>query len=164
MGDETKQECLEKTRKRYWRAGRKYKRIILDEFCATWGYHRKYAIALLNAGGSKRTDRRGRPARYGKQEHTVLERIWLVANRPCSRRLKAILPVWLPFYEQHHDRLDKEAKKKAIEGGKIKGEIKEGNVVTRIRFTDTTQKLAQFVAAAGDGLFSNEPLRFERVR
>jgi len=106
MGDETKRECLEKTRWRYNRAGRRGKKIILDEFCATWSYHRKYAIALLNQKASKHTACRGRPARYGKKEHMVLERIWLVANRPCSRRLKAILPAWVPFYEQEHDRLD----------------------------------------------------------
>ena len=114
MGDETKQECLERTRWRYRRAGRKYKKTILDEFCATWGYHRKYAIALLNQKASKRGDRRGRPARYGKEEHTVLERIWLVANRPCSRRLKAILPNWVPFYEQQYDRLDRSTRKNLL--------------------------------------------------
>jgi len=114
MGDETRQECLEKTRWRYRRAGRKYKKIILDEFCATWSYHRKYAIALLNQKAAKRADRRGRPARYGKKEHTVLERIWLVANRPCSRRLKAILLGWLPFYEQEYDRLDAPTRKNLL--------------------------------------------------
>jgi len=114
MGDETRQECLEKTRWRYRRAGRKYKKIILDEFCATWSYHRKYAIALLNQKAAKRADRRGRAARYGKKEHTVLERIWLVANRPCSRRLKAILLGWLPFYEQEYDRLDAPTRKNLL--------------------------------------------------
>ena len=112
MDNDTKQECLEKTRKRYRKAGRPHKRIILDEFCATWGYHRKYAIALLNASASKGAGRRGRPAQYGKKEHMVLERIWLAANRPCSRRLKAILPDWLPFYEHEYDRLDVSTRKK----------------------------------------------------
>ena len=60
--------------------------------------------------------------------------------------------------------MDKEAKKKAIQDGKIKGEIKEGDGGTRVRFTDTTENLAKFVAAAGDGLFADEPLRFKRVR
>ena len=59
---------------------------------------------------------------------------------------------------------NKDAKKKAIQDGKIKGEIKEGDGGTRIRFTDTTENLAKFVAAAGDGLFVDEPLRFERVQ
>ena len=84
MGAETKQECLEKTRRRYRGAGRRYKKIILDEFCATWDYNRKYAIDLLNGKTARRKGHRGRLTRYGKKEHTVLERIWLVANRPCS--------------------------------------------------------------------------------
>lgn len=106
MGNETKQECLDKTRKRYKKAGRKGKKVILDEFCATWDYNRKYAIDLLNREDSKRESPRGRPARYGKKEHIVLERIWLIATRPCSRRLKYMLPTWLPFYEQQYGRLD----------------------------------------------------------
>ena len=28
----------------------------------------------------------------------VLRDIWVVTNLPCSKRLKVILPVWLPFY------------------------------------------------------------------
>jgi len=114
MDGETKQECLEKTRWRYRGAGRKYKKIILDEFCATWDYNRKYAIDLLNGKTAKRKGRRGRPARYGKREHRVLERIWLAANRPCSRRLKAILPAWVPFYEQQYDRLDASTRKNLV--------------------------------------------------
>ena len=106
MGAETKQECIERTRSRYVRAGRKGKRTILDEFCATWGYHRKYAIALLNKKATKGVDRRGRPKLYCKKEHRVLERIWLVATRPCSSRLRSMLPTWLPFYERKYGRLD----------------------------------------------------------
>jgi len=60
--------------------------------------------------------------------------------------------------------MDKEAKKKAIQDGKIKGEIKEGDSGTRIRFTDTTENLAEFVATAGDELFADKTLRFNRVR
>ena len=53
MSNETRQECLKKTRPRYQGAERKYKKIILDEFCATWGYNRKYAIDLLNGKTAK---------------------------------------------------------------------------------------------------------------
>jgi hypothetical protein len=27
-----------------------------------------------------------------------LKRVWLAANLPCSKRLRAVLPLWLPFY------------------------------------------------------------------
>lgn len=59
---------------------------------------------------------------------------------------------------------NKDAKKTAIQDGKIKGEIKEGDGGTRVRFTDTTENLAKFVAAASDGLFADEPLRLKQVR
>ena len=57
--------------------------------------------------------------------------------------------------------MNNKAKSEAIEGGRIKGEIKDA---TFVRFTDTTENLAQFVVAAGDELFSDDPLRLERVR
>jgi hypothetical protein len=33
-----------------------------------------------------------------------------------------------------------------------------------VLFTDTTENLAKFVAEAGDGLFSKDALRLERVK
>ena len=52
---------------RYRGAAREDKGRILDEFCATTGYHRKYALRLLNGPppGPERPRRRRRPATYG---------------------------------------------------------------------------------------------------
>jgi len=61
--------------------------------------------------------------------------------------------------------IDGDAKKRAIEAGKIKGAIEkdqDGN--TRFHFTDTTENLARFVAESGDTLFSKDALRLERVK
>jgi hypothetical protein len=100
MVQQSKREYVAAIMGRYLRAGREYKRRILDEFCAVCGYHRKHAIRLLNRrpGGPKRKP--GRPAAYGEAERQVLETIWLGANRPCSKRLKAAVPIWLPYYER----------------------------------------------------------------
>ncbi len=57
--------------------------------------------------------------------------------------------------------MDNQAKRKAIEAGKVQGEMKANN---RYRFTDTTENLARLVAAERRHLFAEEPLRFERVR
>ncbi len=58
--------------------------------------------------------------------------------------------------------INDDAKRQAIESGKVKGEIDPKNKSSR--FTDTTENLARFVAEAGDGLFSKTPwLRLERV-
>ena len=67
-------------------------------------FHRKHAIRLLR--GFKRftkpkPKRRGKPPVYQKEEILKpLKQIWLAANLPCSKRLKAILPIWLPGYVQ----------------------------------------------------------------
>jgi hypothetical protein len=56
--------------------------------------------------------------------------------------------------------MDGNAKKRAIEAGKIKGVIKEHQPA---RFTDTTKNLARFVAAEDKALYPNEPIRLERI-
>ena len=48
MGKNERQAYLKAIRSRYRRARKKTKAGILDEFCAVCGYHRKYAIRLLN--------------------------------------------------------------------------------------------------------------------
>jgi hypothetical protein len=104
MSPRSKREYTEALHKRYKNASRRKKTVILDEFCATSGYHRKYAIVILK--GFKRfrkpvRKKRGPKPLYQKNEIVKpLKRIWLAANLPCSKRLKAILPVWLPGYTQ----------------------------------------------------------------
>jgi hypothetical protein len=44
MSPRSKREYTEAIHKRYKNASRFEKKVILDEFCATTGYHRKYAI------------------------------------------------------------------------------------------------------------------------
>ncbi len=102
MSPRSKREYVEAVSLRYKRSSRKAKTRILDEFCATCGYHRKYAIQMLR--GFKRFTRskrkkRGRKPVYGREDILKpLKRIWLAANLPCSKRLKAILALWLPGY------------------------------------------------------------------
>jgi len=105
MSPRSKRECVEAVHRRYKNASRSERTIILNELCATCGYNRKYAIRLLR--GFKRFTKpkprkRGKPAVYQKEEILVpLRRIWLEANLPCSKRLQAILPLWLPGYGQY---------------------------------------------------------------
>ena len=61
--------------------------------------------------------------------------------------------------------IDGEAKKRAVEIGKIKGKIEkdqDGNA--RAMFTDTTENLVKFITAAGDDLFRKDVLRLQRVK
>jgi hypothetical protein len=112
MSSRSKREYLEAIYLRYKRAFRKEKAVILDEFCATCGYHRKHAIRLLRKFRrfiKPKHKKKGRKSLYNKNAIVKpLKRIWLAANLPCSKRLKAILPLWLPGYLQSHGDLDEE--------------------------------------------------------
>ena len=102
MSPRAKREYRETIHLRYKNASRHEKTTILDEFCATCGCHRKHAIRVLR--GSKRftkpkPKKRGKPPVYQKEAIiNPLKEIWLAANLPCSKRLKVILPIWLPGY------------------------------------------------------------------
>ena len=104
MSPRSKKEYLEAIYLRYKSASLKQKSVILDEFCATSGYHRKHAIRLLRnykRFTKTKSKKRGRKPLYRKDAILKpLKRIWLTANLPCSKRLKAILPLWIPGYVQ----------------------------------------------------------------
>lgn len=104
MSPRSKKEYIEAIFLRYKKASRKQRSVILDEFCATCKYHRKHAIRLLRRFKrfvKPKLKKRGRSPAYPR--NTILKplkRIWLAANLPCSKRLKVILPLWLPGYVQ----------------------------------------------------------------
>jgi hypothetical protein len=98
MSARAKREYVAAIYERYRQAGRRDKGHILSEFCAVTGYHRKATIRLLNhpAPGAVRP-RRQRPLRYGVSTIEALRAIWTAAGYPWSVRLKALLPLWLPW-------------------------------------------------------------------
>lgn len=114
MSGNSKKEYWEKIRWRYRRSGRLGKGRILDEFCQVCGYERKYAIKLLNRRKAHTLRRPGPKPHYGKTEVAVLRQIWLAADQMCSKRLKAALPLWLPYYEGHHGELGLEIRTKIL--------------------------------------------------
>ena len=98
----TKHEYRVAITERYRKAGRKYKKLILDEFCRICGYHRKHAIRLLNETPATAKGLRGAQPKYDADVIHILEEIWLATNRICSKLLKAALPTWLPHYRKDH--------------------------------------------------------------
>jgi hypothetical protein len=115
MSSRSKREYLEAIHRRYKAGTRKQKKLILDEFCAACGYHRKHAIRLLKKFrrfSKPKQKKKGRASIYQTEEIMIpLKRIWLAANLPCSKRLKAVLPLWLPGYAQQYGRLSAEVTK-----------------------------------------------------
>jgi hypothetical protein len=112
MSPRSKREYTKAVFERYRNAPRKEKTSILDEFCATLGYHRKHAIRLLRKFKRFRKPKYKKRGRRPIYSHPPilkpLKQIWLAANLPCSKRLKPILPLWLPGYMQHFGPLPNE--------------------------------------------------------
>ena len=102
MSPQFKREYVEAVFLRYKKASRSEKTAILDEFCATCNCHRKHAIRVLRKFKSfvkPKAKKRGRTSVYNKEPILKpLRLIWKASNLPCSKRLKAILPLWLPGY------------------------------------------------------------------
>jgi hypothetical protein len=103
MRKTSKQEYLFEIRERYLVAPKKQQSIILDEFTRVCQYNRKYAIRLLNTSSKKLKQmpcrRPGRPKHYDSPELLqFLTRLWQATNLACSKRLKAMIPLWLPWY------------------------------------------------------------------
>ena len=94
-----RREYLRAIYERYHRSSTAKKGPILDEFCRICDYHRKYAIRLLNGPRPEAhpRPRRSRGPSYGRLVIQALAQLWEAAGYPWSVRLKAMLPIWLPW-------------------------------------------------------------------
>jgi len=118
MSIRTREEVLVKLRRRYERAGPEHKRKLLDQAQELLGYHRKSAIRVLRkqakAVGPVRI--KGRPRSY---EPGVLlpwlRPIWQATDYACGRRLVAMMPEWVPAYEEHEKKLPAEVREKLLQ-------------------------------------------------
>lgn len=100
LGNKGRWEYLRAIYERYRAAGRKEKQVILSEFCANTGYHRKYAIRLLNGPPPEKQRarrQRRRALAYSQETLGILTAVWESAGYPWSVRLKALLPMWMPW-------------------------------------------------------------------
>jgi hypothetical protein len=108
---------MRKLRRRYETAGAEHKRKLLDQAQELLGYHRKAAIRALRQPAVERGPRiiTGRPVEY---EPSLLGRwlrpIWRATDYACGRRLVAMLPEWIPAYEQHERRIPGEVREKLL--------------------------------------------------
>lgn len=103
MSYQARHELLVQVAPRYREATRKQKSIILDEFIASTGYSRKYAIRVLTlpivpTAGKKK---RGRRKLYGEDVQEALLVAWAAANYIASKRLAPFLEELVPILEHH---------------------------------------------------------------
>jgi len=117
MSFQTNRELLARTAPRYREASRKKKTVILNEFIASTGYKRKYAIRLLSLREipSVKTIKRPRARYYGKEVEEALLVAWAAANYIASKRLAPFLEELVPALERHgHLKLTEELRSQLI--------------------------------------------------
>ena len=101
---------------RYRSATKQEKALILDEFTAVTGFHRKHAIRLLNAGPCGKPQvkyRRGTV--YDEAVRQALVVLWEASDRICGKRLKPLIPLLVDALERHgHLQLDASVRTKLL--------------------------------------------------
>lgn len=114
-----KKAVTKEVAKRYKRASKNEKGIILNEFLSLTGYHRTYASWLLSNHGRNirvshrlvvetAVSRNKRPKRqreriYGDKVQRALKKIWLIMGCICGKRVAPILKEVIPRLKEHHE-------------------------------------------------------------
>lgn len=118
MSQKTRVEVLTKLRQRYKSAGKEHKSKLLTQAQELLGYHRKAAIRALRASAPTVSGPRiltGRPLMYDPQILLPsLRKIWEATDFACGVRLAAMLPEWIPAYEQYEKSLSEEVREKLL--------------------------------------------------
>ena len=116
----SRKELTRVTARRYRRASRKGKGVILNEFVAGTGYNRAYAAMLLGHYGLRKVamdtrgavrivatkavrKAKGRPRTYGKEVQVAVEKLWRRFGYVCGKRLVIVIRSCLPYLENHRD-------------------------------------------------------------
>jgi hypothetical protein len=103
-----RREVVAVVAKRYRSSDRSAKGRILDELCATTGWHRKHAVRALRQDEPVTEEDvealRERKRRYGATIKDALTALWEASDRVCGKRLKVMIPTLLPALERN-DRL-----------------------------------------------------------
>jgi hypothetical protein len=100
LSGSARRELIDAVRARYRSSEPTGKRLILQEFTALTGYHRKSAIRVLNGeAGESDTAAPRRPRIYDDAFCRTLVVLWEASDRVCGKRLCALLPVLVPALE-----------------------------------------------------------------
>jgi hypothetical protein len=100
-----RREVVSAVAERYRSARRAGKGRILDELCATTGWHRKHAVRALRQREAVtvlgQEAPRARRRRYDATIKDALTALWEASDRVCGKRLKVMIPTLLRPLEQH---------------------------------------------------------------
>ena len=117
MSLQSRRELLAVVAPRYRTAQGQERTHILEEFVGSLGYHRKYALVLLNHPITKAAARkpRQRSRRYTFSVQQALLTCWRATNGICSKRLVPYLPELVAVLERVGElRVDAETKTRLL--------------------------------------------------
>ena len=90
-----RQAITKEMARRYKRASKRERGLMLDELCALAGYNRSYAARLLRnrarPAPRRGTARRGRRALYTGELLPALRKLWATLDGLCGKRLVAVM-------------------------------------------------------------------------
>jgi hypothetical protein len=154
MSQRTRKEVLEKLRRRYKTAGEEHKRKLLDQAVQMLGYHRKAAIRALGRATVERGPLilTGRPVEYEPNLLVPwLRPIWQATDYACGRRLVAMLPEWIPAYEEYEKRMPGEVREKLL--------LASGRTLDRLLEPLRSQRTGRSLTRPGTLLRQQIPIR-----
>ncbi len=96
--NEPRGEHIKRIQERYQHGSRAQKTAMLTEFCLTWDVDRKHAIKLIRGTRGSEKKRAGQKPRYDERLIKHLLVLWDSMERIHPKRMKAGVPIWLPFY------------------------------------------------------------------
>lgn len=96
--NEPRTEHIKRIQERYRGSDKRKKSMILSEFCLTWNIDRKHAIKLLNGSRGGPRKKAGRKPQYDSALVRHITVLWDSMERIHPKRMKAAIPIWLPFY------------------------------------------------------------------
>jgi hypothetical protein len=117
-----KKAVTKELKKRYAKATKKQKGVMLDEFCATAGYNRCHAswilkitkdkvLGYMTTGGKrikfvaakKKAKKKGRPRIYTYDVFLALKRIWVIFDFICGKCLAPFMGEAVEKLEKHKE-------------------------------------------------------------
>jgi hypothetical protein len=101
-------------RTEYEKAGKVERGKLLDAFCRTTGYNRKYACWVLSGRQARQAvvERKPRCRRYGERFRKVLAVLWEASGYVCAERLRPWAPELMRLLETHEQlEVDEETQK-----------------------------------------------------
>lgn len=143
MSKMSKREYLIQLKSKYWKAKKKAKTQLLNDFCDFTRYNRKYALYLLNNPVPAKWKRyRTREKIYQQAVVDPLLVLWRATNEICGERFHPFIPILLPkLIELDEIDITDEVKEKLlkISLGTVKRIIRKTKRRSKIKIKGTTK-------------------------